>query len=110
MLFRSVFRKLWIDELPQFINLFKGELNLVGVRALSEHYFNLYPEDVKALRIQVKPGLLPPFYADMPKSFEEIVASEKRYLEQKIKRPVWTDFKYFWLVMWNIVVKKARSN
>ena len=105
-----VFRKLWIDELPQFINLFKGELNLVGVRALSEHYFNLYPEDVKALRIQVKPGLLPPFYADMPKSFEEIVASEKRYLEQKIERPVWTDFKYFWLVVWNIVVKKARSN
>lgn len=105
-----VFRKLWIDELPQFINLFKGELNLVGVRALSEHYFNLYPEDVKALRIQVKPGLLPPFYADMPKSFEEIVASEKRYLEQKIERPVWTDFKYFWLVLWNIIVKKARSN
>ncbi|MFA7057838.1 MAG: sugar transferase, partial [Candidatus Cloacimonadales bacterium] len=105
-----VFRKLWIDELPQFINLFKGELNLVGVRALSEHYFSLYPEDVRILRVQVKPGLLPPFYADMPKSFEEIVESERKYLEQKIKRPVWTDFKYFWLVLWNIVVKKARSN
>lgn len=106
----KLFRKLWIDELPQFINFFKGELNLVGVRALSEHYFSLYPEDVRELRVQVKPGLLPPFYADMPKSFEEIVASEKKYLLQKIKRPVWTDFKYFWLVLWNIVVNKARSN
>ena len=104
------FRKLWIDELPQFINFFKGELNLVGVRALSEHYFNLYPEDVRELRVQVKPGLLPPFYADMPKTFEDIVASEKKYLIQKIKRPVWTDFKYFWLVLWNIIVKRARSN
>lgn len=106
----KVFRKLWIDELPQFINFFKGELNLVGVRALSEHYFSLYPEDVRELRVQVKPGLLPPFYADMPKTFDEIVASEKKYLLQKIERPIWTDFKYFWLVLWNIVVKKARSN
>ncbi len=106
----KVFRKLWIDELPQFINFFKGELNLVGVRALSEHYFGLYPQDVRELRVKVKPGLLPPFYADMPKTFEEIVESERKYLVQKIERPVWTDFKYFWLVLWNILVKKARSN
>jgi lipopolysaccharide/colanic/teichoic acid biosynthesis glycosyltransferase len=45
-----VLRKLWIDELPQFINFFKGELSLVGVRALSDHYFQLYPKDVQELR------------------------------------------------------------
>ncbi len=106
----KVFRKLWIDELPQFINFFKGEVGLVGVRALSEHYFSLYPEDVQELRIKTKPGLLPPFYADMPHSFEEIVQSEKRYLLKKLKHPLWTDFTYFFKCIFNILVKRERSH
>jgi lipopolysaccharide/colanic/teichoic acid biosynthesis glycosyltransferase len=106
----KIFRKLWIDELPQFINFFKGELALVGVRALSEHYFSLYPPDVQELRIKVKPGLIPPFYADMPKSFEEIVESERRYVLRKLEKPFITDWKYFWKAFWNILVKRERSN
>ncbi len=106
----TVLRKLWIDELPQFINFFKGELGLVGVRALSEHYFSLYPPDMQELRLKVKPGLLPPFYADMPKSFEEIVESERRYILRKLEKPLTTDWIYFWKSVWNILIKKARSN
>jgi len=106
----KIMRKLWIDELPQFLNFFAGELSLVGVRALSEHYFSLYPPDMQELRLKVKPGLLPPFYADMPKSFEDIVESERRYLMQKLEKPLITDWKYFWKSVWNILVKRARSN
>jgi len=106
----KVLRKLWIDELPQFINFFQGELSLVGVRALSEHYFNLYPPDMQELRIKVKPGLIPPFYADMPKSFDEIVESERRYIMRKLKSPLRTDWVYFWKSLWNILVNRARSN
>jgi lipopolysaccharide/colanic/teichoic acid biosynthesis glycosyltransferase len=105
----AIFRKLWIDELPQFINFLRGELALVGVRALSEHYFSLYPTDMQELRLKVKPGLVPPFYADMPKSFEEIVESERRYIMQKLEKPFRTDWVYFWKSVWNILVKKARS-
>lgn len=105
----KILRKLWIDELPQFLNFFKGEVGLVGVRALSEHYFSLYPPDVQELRLKTKPGLLPPFYADMPKTFEEIVESERRYLLQKLEKPFRTDWKYFWKGVWNIVVKRERS-
>ncbi len=106
----KVLRALWIDELPQFHNFFKGELALVGVRALSEHYFSLYPPDMQALRLKVKPGLMPPFYTDMPATFEEIVESERRYLQQKLQRPFATDWKYFWHGVWNILINKARSN
>ncbi|MFA7214410.1 MAG: sugar transferase [Candidatus Cloacimonadaceae bacterium] len=106
----KVMRKLWIDELPQFLNFFAGDLSLVGVRALSEHYFKLYPADMQELRLTVKPGLLPPFYADMPSSFEEIVESERRYLQQKMAHPWLTDWKYFWKGVWNILVNRARSN
>ena len=106
----KMFRKLWIDELPQFINFFRGEINLVGVRALSEHYFNLYPEDIQELRVKYKPGLVPPFYVDMPVTFEEIVESEKRYLIKKGKHPIFTDIEYFVKAWFNIIFKHARSN
>ena len=106
----KIMRKLWIDELPQFLNFFAGELSLVGVRALSEHYYSLYPPDMQELRLKVKPGLLPPFYADMPRTFEEIVESERSYLMQKMEKPFRTDWKYFWKSVWNILVKRARSN
>ncbi len=105
----KVFRTLWIDELPQIVNFLKGELDFVGVRALSEHYFDLYPPDLQELRCKFKPGLVPPFYADMPTSFEEILASERNYLLQKQENPFATDWKYFWKAFWNIMFKHARS-
>ncbi len=103
------FRKFWIDELPQIVNFFQGDVNLIGVRALSHHYFSLYPKDLQKLRTQFKPGLVPPYYADMPKSFEEIIESERRYLLQKQKNPFLTDVKYFFKAFYNIIFKKARS-
>ncbi len=106
----KIMRKLWIDELPQFINMLYGELALVGVRALSEHYFSLYPPDVQEMRLRVKPGLIPPFYADMPKTFDEIVESERRYILKKLEKSFWTDVEYFWRSVWNIVFMHARSN
>ena len=103
------FRKLWIDELPQIINFWQGDINLIGVRALSFQYFSLYPEDLKELRTQFKPGLIPPYYVDMPKSFDEIIASEKKYLKLKMENPFTTDVKYFFKAAYNIIFKHARS-
>ena len=77
----KILRKLWIDELPMFYNFFKGEMKLIGVRPLSEHYFSLYTKDLQELRVKTKPGLIPPFYADMPVTLEEIMASEIKYLK-----------------------------
>lgn len=102
-------RKYWIDELPQLINLIKGDIKLVGVRPLSQHKFSLYDEKLQALRIKTKPGLIPPYYADMPESLEELENSEKRYLEAYMKNPFLTDCRYFWKVFKNIVFKGVRS-
>lgn len=105
-----IMRKLWIDELPMLINLLRGDLKLVGVRPLSQHYFELYSEDLRAKRIRIRPGLIPPFYADMPKTLEEIQESENRYLEAWFRHPFLTDWRYFWRAFYNIVVRRARSN
>lgn len=102
-------RKFWLDELPMLINVLKGDLKLVGVRPLSSHYLSLYTPELREMRGCVKPGLLPPFYADMPKTLEEIMESEIRYLEAYQKSPLKTDFSYLMKICYNIIIKSARS-
>ena len=105
-----IMRKLWIDELPMIINVLKGEMKIIGVRPLSRHYFNLYPEWLQKKRISTKPGLIPPFYADLPVSFEEIIASEEKYLDSWLKSPLSTDLRYFIKAFSNIIFRNARSS
>jgi len=102
-------RKIWLDEIPMFINFFKGNMKLVGVRPLSRHYFELYGPDLRERRIKYKPGLIPPFYADMPKNLDEIQASENRYLDSFDKHPYLTDTRYFFKSLENIIFRHARS-
>ena len=102
-------RKLWLDELPMLYNWLKGDMQIFGVRPLSAHYLGLYPEDLQELRKKVVPGLVPPFYVDMPNTFEEICESERRYIEAYLKSPVKTQVSYFCRAFFNIVFRGARS-
>jgi lipopolysaccharide/colanic/teichoic acid biosynthesis glycosyltransferase len=102
-------RKIWLDELPMLINFFKGNMKLVGVRPLSRHYFELYSKDLQERRIKYKPGLIPPFYADIPSDLDAIQTSEHKYLDSYDKNPFLTDFRYFWKSLWNILFRNARS-
>ncbi|MCC2930809.1 MULTISPECIES: sugar transferase [Bacillus] len=49
-------RKLSIDELPQLLNVVKGDLSLVGPRPLLMDYLPLYTKQ-QARRHEVKPGI-----------------------------------------------------
>lgn len=103
-------RRFWLDELPMIINLLKGDIKIVGVRPLSKHYFSLYTKELQEKRIYSKPGLLPPFYVDMPNTLDEIIDSELRYLKAYEKRPLITDLRYFFSICGNIVFRRVRSN
>lgn len=105
-----ILRKFWIDEIPMLINFVKGDLKLFGVRPLSSHYFNLYRGSFRQKRLKYKPGLVPPFYVDLPKSLDEIMDSEEKYLNAYEKNPLMTDIKYFSEALYNILFKKARSS
>lgn len=104
-----VLRKFWIDELPMIINILKGDIKIVGVRPLSKHFFSLYDEDLKEKRINYKPGFIPPYYVDLPKTMDEIMESEKKYLSLYEKNPLKTDFIYFILAFKNVFFRGARS-
>jgi len=100
-------RKYWIDELPQIFELLSGKIKLVGIRAMSEHYFSLYSEDYKALYLKTKPGIISPIF-DENSSFQQIEEIEKQYLIEYQNAPIKTDFKYLIITFKNIL-KGIRS-
>ena len=49
-------RKTGFDELPQFINIIKGEMNLVGPRPIPESH-QIYKNRKNYSRLRLKPGI-----------------------------------------------------
>ena len=103
-------RRFWIDEIPQLINLFKGDMKLVGCRPVSERYFQDIPKDLQDLRLKQKPGCIPPSVAlNRGGTFDSVLEAEKQYFEDKINNPYFTDAKYFFMAIYNIIIRNKRS-
>lgn len=106
----KVMRRYWMDEIPQLINLIKGDLKLVGVRPVSAKYFEGIPEDLQKLRLAQKPGCIPPYVALNRKgNVKDVLQAEREYLEEKIKKPYFTDTKFFFRAIFNIIFRRKRS-
>ena len=100
-------RKYKLDELPQLLNVLKGEMSLVGPRPEVEEYVKLYSEEEKAI-LSVCPGMtdwasienadegaILAKSPDPKKIYREQIWPEKLKLQLKYVREhsLWIDFK-----------------
>lgn len=78
-----VIRKLSIDELPQFFNVLKGDMSLIGTRPPTVHEFNQYESRHKR-RLSMRPGITGMWQvsgrSDI-QDFEEVVKLDCEYID-----------------------------
>lgn len=95
-------RKFSLDELPQLINVLKGEMSLVGPRQLLPYEFNLLQDWQKA-RFQVRPGITGPWQVcgRNEVKFNDMIAMDLHYV---YNQSFWYDleilFKTIPVVLW----------
>ncbi len=106
----KVFRKYWIDELPQLFQVMIGQMSLVGIRPKSsEGWKYLHPKKLKEEALKYKPGFLGVQYAYNTNSYKASILTEFIYLDEKKERPIITDLKFGSMILYNILFKKQRS-
>lgn len=88
-----------LDEIPQLINVIKGDMSLVGPRPLLVKYLPLYNE-TQSRRHEVRPGIT---------GWAQINGRNAIKWEQKFEYDVWyVDHISFWLdlrILWRTIVK-----
>lgn len=88
--FGHFLRRYSLDELPQLINVLKGDLSLVGPRPLLTAYDGLYTAE-QARRCEVKPGIT---------GWTQVNARNSNSWEEKFKLDTWyVENRSFWLDM-----------
>ncbi len=103
----GIVRKLSIDELPQMINVLKGDMSLIGPRPLLVEYLELY-DSVQKRRHEVRPGI---------SGWAQVNGRNTLSWESKIEHDVWyvdhlsfgLDLKILFLTVKKVVISEGIS-
>lgn len=96
-----------IDELPQLINVFKGDMSLIGPRPLLPQYLPLYSPE-QARRHEVRPGISgwAQCHGRNAISWKEKFKLDVWYVDHCT---LWTDIRVIWITVMK-VIKRADIN
>jgi exopolysaccharide biosynthesis polyprenyl glycosylphosphotransferase len=99
-----ILRKTSIDELPQFLNVIKGDLSLVGPRpeevALVRRYNSYFKE-----RLKVKPGITG-LQQITCRGTTDMMQRMKHDLRYIANQSLWLDLKIMWKTIWVVLAQK----
>lgn len=103
-----IVRSLSLDELPQFINILKGDMALIGPRPLLTWFLPLYDE-TQARRHEVRPGIT---------GWAQVNGRNTLSYSKKFEYDVWyvdhlsmmLDLKIVWMTVMNVLKRKDVGN
>lgn len=98
-------RAMSLDELPQLVNVFKGDMSLIGPRPLVPRYLKLYSPE-QARRHEVRPGIT---------GWAQVNGRNSITWTEKFKLDVWyvdhcsflLDLRIIWMTIINVVTGKG---
>lgn len=102
----SFLRKTSIDELPQLLNVLKGEMSLVGPRPAIPYEFENYDIWHRNRLLQVKPGITGLWQVTGRSStnFDQTVRLDLKYIHEW---SLWLDFKILLRTPWAVIKGKG---
>lgn len=103
-----IVRSLSLDELPQFINILKGDMALIGPRPLLTWFLPLYTPE-QARRHEVRPGIT---------GWAQVNGRNTLSYSKKFEHDVWyvdhlnmmLDLKIVWMTVMNVLNRKDIGN
>ena len=112
-------RKFKLDELPQLMNVLKGEMSFVGPRPEVQHYVDMFTKKEKTI-LNVRPGItdwaslwnpdegaILAGSSDSEKAYMEKIRPQKLKLQLKYVREqsFWSDLKIIFLTLKTIMIR-----
>ena len=120
----KILRKFKLNEVPQLINVLKGDMSIVGPRPQTPKYFALFPDYVQRGIIDMKPGLTGVGSVvfrdeetmgshsgmDQVEFHKKVIAPYKGEIElwYKHQQSFWMDIKLMFLTAWLILFPNSR--
>jgi lipopolysaccharide/colanic/teichoic acid biosynthesis glycosyltransferase len=113
-------RKFKLDELPQLIDVFLGEMSLVGPRPEVKEFIDEYPADVRDKVLSIRPGItdlasiemvdesnILGQYEDPRQAYIDVILpiKQKHYIEYVENQSLWLDLKIIFLTIKKILVR-----
>ena len=99
-----IIRRTSLDELPQLLNILKGDMSIVGPRPALPREVELY-DDYQKQRMYITPGLTC-YWQIQPRrneiSFEDWIALDIKYIQE---RSFWVDWKIIFMTV-KVVVRR----